>query len=124
METQLDHERGPEKIKEDGMKKEDEKLVASMLDDRANGRDAQTAVDIISDINREEPEATVDGLDDMDVNQPLNSPSDVASREESRKRKSRNRYFAIFNEFISDGICDGKPLAKLRAKMVARAIED
>ncbi|KAI3717041.1 hypothetical protein L1987_68357 [Smallanthus sonchifolius] len=51
--------------------------------DRANGRDAQTIADIISDINREEPEATTDGLDDMDVNQPLNIPSNVATREES-----------------------------------------
>ncbi|KAI3824767.1 hypothetical protein L1987_06238 [Smallanthus sonchifolius] len=65
--------------------------------DRANGRDAQTAADIISDINREEPEATVDGLDDMDVNQPLKSPSDVASREESRKRKRRNSWDPLMN---------------------------
>ncbi|KAI3688236.1 hypothetical protein L1987_81947 [Smallanthus sonchifolius] len=64
---------------------------------RANGRDAQTAADIISDINRKEPEATVDGLDDMDVNQPLNSPSDVASREESRKRKRHNSWDPLMN---------------------------
>ncbi|KAK1432255.1 hypothetical protein QVD17_09150 [Tagetes erecta] len=50
--------------------------------DRANGRDAQTAVDILSDINREEQEPIGDGLDDIDVDQPLNNPSDVASREE------------------------------------------
>ncbi|KAF5790837.1 putative Myb/SANT-like domain-containing protein [Helianthus annuus] len=65
--------------------------------DRANGRDAQTAADIISDITRDEPEseATVDGLDDVDLNQPLNSPSYEASREDSsiqRKRKRRNSW--------------------------------
>ncbi|KAJ0526058.1 hypothetical protein HanHA300_Chr09g0318921 [Helianthus annuus] len=65
--------------------------------DRANGRDAQEAADIISDMTREEPEAeaTGDGLDDMDLNQPLNSPSYEASREDSsiqRKRKRRNSW--------------------------------
>ncbi|KAI3775850.1 hypothetical protein L1987_45606 [Smallanthus sonchifolius] len=52
--------------------------------DRANGR--------------EEQEATADGLEDIDVDQPLNSPSYVASREESstqRKRKRRNNWDPI-----------------------------
>ncbi|KAI3822183.1 hypothetical protein L1987_09767 [Smallanthus sonchifolius] len=81
----------PVKIKKKWNEKEDEKLVASMLDvlnsgaqkcskmeggkfphycdlctvfgkDRANGRDAQTAVDIISDINREETEMLINHL--------------------------------------------------------------
>ncbi|KAI3806139.1 hypothetical protein L1987_22032 [Smallanthus sonchifolius] len=68
--------------------------------DRANGRYAQTAVDILSDINKEEQEATGDGLDDIDVDQPLNSPSYVASREESstqRKRKRRNSWDPLMN---------------------------
>ncbi|KAI3830058.1 hypothetical protein L1987_04191 [Smallanthus sonchifolius] len=68
--------------------------------DRANGRDAQTAADIISDIKREELEATGDGLDDIDVDQPLNNPLDAASREESntqRKRKRRNSWDPLMN---------------------------
>ncbi|KAI3807117.1 hypothetical protein L1987_23041 [Smallanthus sonchifolius] len=68
--------------------------------DRANGRDAQTAADIISDINREETEANGDGLDDIDANQPLNNPLDAASREESstqRKRKRRNSWDPLMN---------------------------
>ncbi|KAI3823948.1 hypothetical protein L1987_05394 [Smallanthus sonchifolius] len=68
--------------------------------DRANGRDAQITVDIIYDINREEPEATGDGLDDIDVDQPLNNPLDAASREESstqRKRKRRNSWDPLMN---------------------------
>ncbi|KAI3755980.1 hypothetical protein L1987_55791 [Smallanthus sonchifolius] len=158
MESQLDHERGPGKNKKKWNEKEDEKLVAVMLDvlnsawnntsgfgwdynndmldapqpvwqayiqvhknaakwrgkkfphywdlcivfgkDRANERDAQTAVDIIFDINREEPEATGDGLDDIDVDQPLNNPLDAASREESstqRKRKRRNSWDPLVN---------------------------
>ncbi|KAI3773822.1 hypothetical protein L1987_48357 [Smallanthus sonchifolius] len=146
MESQLDYERVLEKIKKKWNEKEDEKLVAAMLDvlnsgsnyksdngfkpafynavhknaakwrgkkfphywdlcivfgkDRANGRDAQTAADILSDINREEQEATGDGLDDIDVNQPLNNPSYVASREESstqRKRKKRNSWDPLMN---------------------------
>ncbi|KAI3795491.1 hypothetical protein L1987_38146 [Smallanthus sonchifolius] len=67
---------------------------------KANGRDAQTAADILSDINIEEQEATGDGLDDIDVDQPLNSPSYVASREESstqRKRKRRNSWDPLMN---------------------------
>ncbi|KAI3826069.1 hypothetical protein L1987_00111 [Smallanthus sonchifolius] len=70
------------------------------IQDRANGRDAQTAANIISEINREEPEATGDGLDDIDVYQPLNNPLDVASREESsiqRKRKGRNSWDPLMN---------------------------
>ncbi|KAK1414752.1 hypothetical protein QVD17_30505 [Tagetes erecta] len=65
------------------------------IQDRANGRDAQTATDILYDINREEPEAIGDGLDDIDVDRTLNSPSYSASREESsmqRKRKRRNSW--------------------------------
>ncbi|KAM0000236.1 putative Myb/SANT-like domain-containing protein [Helianthus debilis subsp. tardiflorus] len=68
--------------------------------DRANGRDAQTAADIIFDINREEPEATEEGLDDIDVNQPINIPSYDASREESstqRKRRRRNSWDPLMN---------------------------
>ncbi|KAK1430074.1 hypothetical protein QVD17_12570 [Tagetes erecta] len=68
--------------------------------DRANGRDAQTAVDILSDINREEQEPIGDGLDDIDVDQPLNNPSYVASREEpstQRKRRRRNSLDPLMN---------------------------
>ncbi|KAJ0731440.1 hypothetical protein HanRHA438_Chr07g0307871 [Helianthus annuus] len=48
-------------------------------------------------MTREEPEAeaTGDGLDDVDLNQPLNSPSYEASREDSslqRNRKRRNSW--------------------------------
>ncbi|KAI3829657.1 hypothetical protein L1987_03784 [Smallanthus sonchifolius] len=115
---------GPGKNKKKWNEKEDEKLVASMLNvlnsakwrgkkfphyrdlcivfgkDRANGRDAQTAADIISNINREETEANGDGLDDIDVDQPLNNPLDAASREESsaqRKRKRRNSWDPLMN---------------------------
>ncbi|KAK9056344.1 hypothetical protein SSX86_027434 [Deinandra increscens subsp. villosa] len=68
--------------------------------DRANGRDAQTAADILSDINREEQEATGDGLDDIDVDLPLNNPPYGASTEESsiqRKRKRRNSWDPLMN---------------------------
>lgn len=74
--------------------------------DRANGKDAQTAADIISEINREEEEhidqtqATGDGLDDIHVEQSLNSPSYASSREESsmqRKRKRRNSWDPLMN---------------------------
>ncbi|KAI3755040.1 hypothetical protein L1987_54833 [Smallanthus sonchifolius] len=83
------------------------KEISSLLDlcivfvkDRANGRDAQTTADIISDINREETEANGDGLDDIDVDQPLKNPLDDASREESstqRKRKRRNSWDPLMN---------------------------
>ncbi|KAI3732232.1 hypothetical protein L1987_63431 [Smallanthus sonchifolius] len=83
------------------------KEISSLLDlcivfgkDRANGRDTQTAADIISDINREETEANGDGLDDIDADQPLNNPLDAASREESstqRKRKKAQQ-LGSFNE--------------------------
>ncbi|XP_076932504.1 uncharacterized protein LOC143598072 [Bidens hawaiensis] len=59
--------------------------------DRANGRDAQTAADILSDINREQQHATVDGLDDIYVDQPLNHPSYAASKEESSAQRKRKR---------------------------------
>ncbi|KAD3336229.1 hypothetical protein E3N88_31748 [Mikania micrantha] len=64
--------------------------------DRANGRDAQTAADILSDIVREEQEAIGDGLDYIDVDQSLNN----TSREESstqRKRKRRNSWDPLMN---------------------------
>ncbi|KAD1826799.1 hypothetical protein E3N88_42243 [Mikania micrantha] len=67
--------------------------------DRANGRDAQTAADLLFDINREE-EPTEDGLDDLDVAQTLNNPSYANSREESstqRKRKRRNSWDPLMN---------------------------
>ncbi|KAL6538133.1 hypothetical protein OROGR_012121 [Orobanche gracilis] len=60
----------------------------------------------LSDINREEQEqvdqtqASGDGLDDIDVQQPLNSPSYTPSREESsmqRKRKRRNSWDSLMN---------------------------
>ncbi|KAK9062064.1 hypothetical protein SSX86_019249 [Deinandra increscens subsp. villosa] len=68
--------------------------------DRANGRDAQTAADILSDINREEQEATGEGLEDIDVEQPLNSPAYSAPIEEpstQRKRKRRNSWDPLMN---------------------------
>ncbi|KAI7728907.1 hypothetical protein M8C21_024676 [Ambrosia artemisiifolia] len=68
--------------------------------DLANGRDAQTAGDILSDLNREEQEVTGDGLDDIDVNQTLNNPLHADSREESstqRKRKRRNSFDSLMN---------------------------
>ncbi|KAM0012471.1 hypothetical protein Hdeb2414_s0052g00752431 [Helianthus debilis subsp. tardiflorus] len=61
--------------------------------DRANGRDAQTAADVTKE--QPEVEATGDGLDDVDLNQPQNSPSYKASREDSsiqRNRKRRNSW--------------------------------
>ncbi|KAD3067808.1 hypothetical protein E3N88_35688 [Mikania micrantha] len=64
--------------------------------DRANGRDAQTAADILSDIVREEQEAIGDGLDYIDVDESLNN----TSREESstqRKRKRRNSWDPLMN---------------------------
>ncbi|KAD7116808.1 hypothetical protein E3N88_04076 [Mikania micrantha] len=67
--------------------------------DRANGRDAQTAADLLFDINREE-EPTEDGLDDLDVAQTLNNPSYANSREESstqQKRKKRNSWDPLMN---------------------------
>ncbi|KAD6453451.1 hypothetical protein E3N88_08156 [Mikania micrantha] len=64
--------------------------------DRANGRDAQTAADILSDMVREEQEAIGDGLDYIYVDQSLNN----TSREESstqRKRKRRNSWDPLMN---------------------------
>ncbi|KAI3675054.1 hypothetical protein L1987_84638 [Smallanthus sonchifolius] len=63
-----------------------------LLYNLANGRDAQTAANIISDINREETEANGDRLDDIDVDQPLNNPLDAASREESSTQRKRKRH--------------------------------
>ncbi|XP_076924896.1 uncharacterized protein LOC143587508 [Bidens hawaiensis] len=62
--------------------------------DRANGRDAQTAADILSNINKEQ-HANGDGLDDIDIDQPLNIPIYVVSKDESstqRKIKRRNSW--------------------------------
>lgn len=73
--------------------------------DRANGRDAQTAADIISDINEQEEtvdytQGTGDGLEDIDVDAPQNTPLHAPSREESttqRKRKRRNSWDPLMN---------------------------
>ncbi|KAD7117563.1 hypothetical protein E3N88_04831 [Mikania micrantha] len=68
--------------------------------DRANGRDAQTGADILSDINRQEQESATNGLDDIDVDHSLNNPSYVAFKEESstqRKRKRRNSWDPLIN---------------------------
>ncbi|KAK1431778.1 hypothetical protein QVD17_08418 [Tagetes erecta] len=68
--------------------------------DRANGREAQTAADILSDINREEREPIGDGLDHIDVDEPLNSPSYATSKEESstqQKRRRRNNLDPLMN---------------------------
>ena len=65
--------------------------------DRANGRDAQTAADVISEMNNEQEEpidstqGSGDGLEDIRVDAPLNTPTETPVIEESSSQLNKKR---------------------------------
>ncbi|KAL6570767.1 hypothetical protein OROGR_000317 [Orobanche gracilis] len=73
--------------------------------DRTNGRDAQTAADIVSEISTQETEQVDEtqeaggGLDDFDAEQPQKKPSNALREESSnkRKRKRHNSWDPLMN---------------------------